>query len=175
MGKYVKARWPFLLFALIITVIGIFFFTQMRRDPNLAQASVALGTLILAMVTAFSVDANRRQEKRRMRLELLNAVATWAADIRKYCARLVLGFNTPQERSEATDKYLALKFDGRRLLTTVEKEEFSGELSGAMSKATGFFDGLDWNSLADHKDRLKELDAKSETVIREAINLIKAQ
>jgi len=164
-----------LLFASIIIAIGILFFTQMRQDPNLAQASVALGTLILAIVTAFSIDANRRQEKRRMRLDLLNAVAAWAADVRKYCARLILGCNTPQQRSEAADKYLALKFDGRRLLTTVEKEEFWSELSDVMREVTGFFDGLAWNSLADHKDKLKELDAKSETVIGEAVNLIKAQ
>jgi len=160
---------------LIVTATGIFFFAKMRAEPNLAQASVALGTLTLAIVTAFSIDANRQQEKRRMRLELLNTVAAWAADVQKHCARLTLGFNTSQERSEATDKYLSLKFDGSRLLTTVAKEDWSPKLSDVMREATCLFDGPDYGSLENNRDKLKELDAKSKAVIEEAINLIRAQ
>jgi len=160
---------------MFITAIVTFVFAKMREEPNLAQAAVALGTLTLAIVTAYSIDANRQQEERRMRLALLNTVATWAADVRKYCARLIGGFNTEEERSEAADKYLALKFDGKRLLAMVEKEDWASKLSDVMREATCLFDGLSWRDLVGNRDKLKDSDAKSETVIEEAINLIKAQ
>jgi hypothetical protein len=57
----------------------------------------------------------------------------------------------------------------------IEKEDFTSELSGALKAAIGFFDGLAWDSLADHKEKLEDLDVKSEKVMEEAINLIKRQ
>ena len=55
----------------------------MWGDPNLSYAMVAIGTLLLAAVTAFSIDNTRQQEKRRIKENLLNEIIEWATNIAK--------------------------------------------------------------------------------------------
>ncbi len=171
--RFIKSnRKYFVLF--ILSLLIYFAYAVLKADESTRNALVAFATLLLAIVAFGSIMENRRIREEERELDLLNTVAIWAADVRKYCARLITGFNTQLERSEAAGKYLELKFDGKRLQTLVEKEGFTSELSGVMKKTTTFFEGVAWNSLADNKDKLKELDENSEVVIEKAIALIQS-
>lgn len=88
----IKNRGLLLLFIAFVTVIGIVFFAILRTDPNLATATVAFGTLLLAIVTAISIDNSRaiarrrreeelQKEKRDKQEQLLNEIIKWAIDV----------------------------------------------------------------------------------------------
>lgn len=55
-----------LFIAFLVVLVGVVVFNQMWGDPNLSYAMVAFGTLLLALVTAWSIDNRNQQEKRRM-------------------------------------------------------------------------------------------------------------
>lgn len=70
---------------------GVFFFVfialviTFQKDPNLASAMVAFGTLVLALVTALHILNSNEQEKRRRRERLLNEIIEWVVDVGKKC------------------------------------------------------------------------------------------
>ena len=78
------------IFALIVGV----FIQALIEQPGYATALVALGTLVLAIATAWSIDEARKREKRHREDELaqerrlrdkdeLNEIIEWAVDIAK--------------------------------------------------------------------------------------------
>jgi hypothetical protein len=81
--SFIQRNWRTLLFSIIGLVAGIAFVEMLRRDVNLATAMVAFGTLILALVTAMSIDNSRAIEKRNRKERLLNEIIEWAVDIVK--------------------------------------------------------------------------------------------
>lgn len=81
--RYIKTHWRLLLLATSFSVVLVVFFNILWGDPNLAVAIVAFGTLMLALVTAVSIDNSRQQEKRRRKEGLLNEIIEWAMDIAK--------------------------------------------------------------------------------------------
>jgi len=54
---------------------------MMLGDEKVSMALVAVGTLLLAIVTAYAVDNSRQQEKRRIEEGLLKEIIEWAIDI----------------------------------------------------------------------------------------------
>ena len=80
------------------------------------------GTLTLAYMTWKSIRQTRSIHETERKERLLNEIAKWSADVRKYCASLDIGFNTQLERIQAAEKYLTLKFDGKNLLVSVKEK-----------------------------------------------------
>ena len=78
---YIKSPWRPSLIIIIGSIVGIVFIALLRKDPNLASALVAFGTLLLAIVTAMVIDNSRQQEKRRKKEGLLNEIIEWADSI----------------------------------------------------------------------------------------------
>lgn len=64
--QQVKRRWRWYFSIFAITFVGVVFLNLLWGDPTLSTAMVAFGTLILAIVTAFSIDAAGRREKNRI-------------------------------------------------------------------------------------------------------------
>jgi hypothetical protein len=59
-------NWRPLLIVAVGLAIAIVFVKLLGECPNLATALVAFGTLVLAVVTAFSIDASDRRERNRI-------------------------------------------------------------------------------------------------------------
>lgn len=78
---YIKSPWRPSLIIIVGSIVGIVFIALLRKDPNLASALVAFGTLLLAIVTAMVIDNSRQQEKRRKKEGLLNEIIEWADNI----------------------------------------------------------------------------------------------
>jgi Ca2+/Na+ antiporter len=87
-------NWRVLLLGALFTVVFILFIVSVWKDPNLAQACVALGTLVLALVTALNIMNSNAQERRRREEEiareqkdrrerLLNEIVEWAEGVLK--------------------------------------------------------------------------------------------
>lgn len=76
----IKKRWLSLFLGLIFSIIFISFVYSVQRDPNLSQALVAFGTLILALVTSLTILNSREQEKRDRKERLLNEIIEWATE-----------------------------------------------------------------------------------------------
>lgn len=68
--RFVKGNWRTLLFATLGGAVGVAFISMLRVDVPLATSMVAFGTLLLAIVTAMTIDNSRRQEERRRQDEL---------------------------------------------------------------------------------------------------------
>ncbi len=82
---YIRRHWLSLLLGVIFSVIFISFVYSVSRDPNLSQALVALGTLILALVTSLTIINSNEREKRQRKERLLNEIIEWATDVLRCC------------------------------------------------------------------------------------------
>lgn len=89
--NFVKSWWRLWLSAFLGTIVIAVVFNTMWGDPNLSYAMVAVGTLLLAIVTAAAIDSNRQiakqrreeelaRERRERDKELLNDIIEWAID-----------------------------------------------------------------------------------------------
>ena len=63
---FIRRWWRLWLSAFLIAVTVGIVFNIMRGDPNLSYAIVALGTFLLAIVTAWSIEHSNRREKLRI-------------------------------------------------------------------------------------------------------------
>lgn len=68
-----------LLSIVFITVFALFIYYA-EKEPQLSEALVALGTLILALVTSLSIINSREQGKREKREHLIDETIRWAED-----------------------------------------------------------------------------------------------
>jgi hypothetical protein len=85
----VRKFWKQYLVPVLLTIIGIVFYLALEANSKAAEAIVAFGTLILALVTALSILNSNEQEKRHREEELarenrekkerlLNEIIEWA-------------------------------------------------------------------------------------------------
>lgn len=81
--SFIERNWRTLLFGIIGGIVGIVFLEMLQGDEKLATAFVAFGTLILAIVTAMTIDAGRAREKRDKEERLLNEIVEWALEATK--------------------------------------------------------------------------------------------
>ncbi len=68
---------------IIFLVVAVYFIKMARSDTSLANALVAFGTLILALVTALSILNSINREKRDRKERLFNEIIGWAENIIK--------------------------------------------------------------------------------------------
>lgn len=70
------------LAVLLLAILVMLFIETFRRDPNLATSMMALGTLLLAFVTWWSIQTSREKEMRNRKELLLDRIREWAENIR---------------------------------------------------------------------------------------------
>ncbi len=171
----------FMAFMVVLLALVV---QNFKEDPGLAVASVAIGTLALAMATmalAFftvrSIKNTNKLEERRSKEKLLKDVIKWAANVRAYISSLATGFNDSQRRMNAADRYFELKYEGKTLEILVKNQNLYEYLLEQLEKAIVYFDGPDWSGLAngvnDNKQKRKGLEDSCENVIKEGSRLLK--
>lgn len=90
--QLIKDKWYLVFFFAYVTFSGIVLFALLRADPKLATATVAFGTLVLAIVTVISIENSRaiarkrreeelEKEKRDRQEKLLNEIIEWAENV----------------------------------------------------------------------------------------------
>lgn len=85
-------------------LIAIAFLNILSHSPSLANAMVAFGTLILALVTTLSIINSNEQEKRDRKERWLNEIIEWAVNIinwrseNKDAFRDIISIKSPKEQ-----------------------------------------------------------------------------
>lgn len=160
-----------------VPLFAIGLFILITELPQYALGFGILATLAMAWAALINIKQRADQEEARRKEGQLKEIAQWSADVRKYCSSLDMGFNTPMERSKAAETYHTLKFDGKNLLIAVEveKETLGDNLQEFLRSAIELFDGPSWSSLADNKDKQRQLETVCETVIETAFELLRKQ
>ncbi len=134
----------------------------------------AMATLLLALGAFLAIQQTLDIRKSEKRERLLNEIIEWATKVRKYINSLDIGgFNSERERSQAKWEYSTLKFGGKNIIISVEKETLGNTILGNLHKATKFFNDISWNSLggSENKETRKSFDEVCENVIEEAIKI----
>jgi hypothetical protein len=76
-----KRYWRQYTIALVFFVIAVVFLVVLMRNSSLANAMVAFGTLILALITTLSIINANDQAKRDRRERWINEIIDWAINI----------------------------------------------------------------------------------------------
>ena len=173
------------IFSGLVTLIVIIFFVYIivvfKNDPSLANAYVAIGTLLLAVVTSLlvfltwvNIKNSSEREKREKDERLLHDIANWCADTLALCSKLKLTFNTNEERHAANGEYLNLKFTGENLQISANNEKYCKVLFDDLREALNCFTGLSKDDLQGHGDKRTTLEGKCKAIRENALELLKA-
>jgi hypothetical protein len=76
-----KRYWKQYVIALVFFLVAVVFLIILVKNTNLANAIVAFGTLILALITTFSIINANDQERRDRKERWLNEIIDWAINI----------------------------------------------------------------------------------------------
>jgi hypothetical protein len=76
-----KKYWKQYIIALVFFAIAVVFLIVLMRNSSLANAMVAFGTLILALITTLSIINSNDQARRDRRERWVNEIIEWAINI----------------------------------------------------------------------------------------------
>ena len=99
-----KKYWRQYAIALVFFCIAVVFLIILMRNTNLANAIVAFGTLILALITTFSIINANDQARRDRRERWINEIIEWAINIinwrseNKSVFRDITSIKSPEEQ-----------------------------------------------------------------------------
>ena len=147
MKKWLKNSWKWLknfgitilfaLFAIFVFIGLVFTILLFQKDPQLAGAYTAVGTLILASVTAFlafftflSVKSGYDREKRERKERLLKEIMNWVTDIQKASLEVDIPASKEQIRVREANTLLryAIAFGRNTYIKAIASRAFKEEL-----------------------------------------------
>jgi hypothetical protein len=179
-GKNLFSLWTLVLLVAILLLTWLF-------DTKFSwtwfpEVIVAWGTIILALAT-FNLakttvsenktlrDDNEQLRKDERRREFLNSIMNWAVESRQYADR-IRHLNTGEERTTASDRYLYLKYNGKRLTTMLKSLKIDDDLESKMDGIVTLFEGSTYDRLKDNPEIIEELSKKADEVMEKTITLL---
>jgi len=159
---------------LLIALLIFWGFYGFIKDDNWLAVS-ALATLILAIAAFWAIRQNynfRRQEKKE---RLLTEIIEWATDVRRYASIPHIIDHPSNDLMMSADRFFTLKYNGKKFLIAVKKQDIGDDLQSLLSNAIEFLD-KNWRDLATKPSRrveiVNELDKIGETIIEKAEDLL---